>query len=127
MSKFWMSLAFVPVALGGVAAASVVPANAVAAVECEIHATAVPGGLRLESVVYGMPGSSGAYQLTLARSGAGGSSNVSQGGDFEIDGSGQAVVSVTEFNRSHRDNYNVEMTVEDFSGVSYCHQGTLAR
>lgn len=118
MTKFWKSLALVPLALG-LAAASAAPA----AVQCEIRASEVPGGLRLESVVYGAPGASGVYQLSLERSGSGGSSNVSQGGDFEIDGAGEAVVSVTEFNRGRRDGYDVTMTVEDAFGVSQCAHG----
>jgi len=123
MSKFRMSLAFLPLALG-CAAVSIVPANADAAA-CEIHAYDVAGGVRIESVVYGAPGSSGFYELSLARSGSGGTSNVSQGGEYEIDGAGEAVVSVTEFNRGSRDRYSVEMTVEDAHGVTHCDRGSL--
>ena len=124
MSKFRMSLAFLPLALG-CAAASIVPAHASAPAACEIRAYDVAGGVRIESVVYGAPGSSGSYQLSLARSGSGGTSNVSQGGEYEIDGAGEAVVSVTEFNRGSRDRYSVEMTVEDAHGVTHCDRGSL--
>ncbi|MBX3492205.1 MAG: hypothetical protein KF899_04545 [Parvibaculum sp.] len=124
MSKFRMSLAFLPLALG-CAAASLVPASAAAPAECEIRAYDVAGGVRIESVVYGAPGSAGSYQLSLVRSGSGGTSNVSQGGDYEIDGAGEAIVSVTEFNRSARDRYSIEMTVEDAFGVTHCDGGSL--
>lgn len=119
MSKFRMSLAFLPLALG-CAAASFGPANAAAIAACEIRTYDVAGGVRIESVVYGAPGSSGSYELSLARSGSGGTSNVSQGGDYEIDGAGEAIVSVTEFNRGSRDSFSVEMTVEDASGKVHC-------
>lgn len=124
MSKFRMSFVFLPLALG-CAAASIVAAHASAPAACEIRAYDVPGGVRIESTVYGAPGSSGSYQLSLARSGSGGTSNVSQGGDYEIDGDGEAVVSVTEFNRSVRDRYSVEMTIEDAYGVTHCDRGSL--
>ena len=124
MPKFRMSLALLPLALG-CAAASLVPASASAQAACEIRAYDVAGGVRIESVVYGAPGSSGSYQLSLVRSGSGGTSNVSQGGDYEIDDAGEAVVSVTEFNRGARDRYSVEMTVEDAYGVTYCDRGSL--
>ncbi|MBX3490628.1 MAG: hypothetical protein KF769_08445 [Parvibaculum sp.] len=124
MSKFRMSLAVLPLVLG-CAAASIASTNDVAPAGCEIRAYDVAGGVRIESVVYGAPGSAGSYQLSLVRSGSGGTSNVSQGGDYEIDDAGEAVVSVTEFNRGARDRYSVEMTVEDAYGVTYCDRGSL--
>lgn len=120
MSKFWIPLVALPLVLGCAATASVSSTVIPSSPQCEIRATGVPGGLRLESVVHGAPGSSGSYQLSLVRSGAGGTSNVSQGGDYEIDGAGEVVVSVTEFNRSVRDHYNIEMTVEGVFGKVHC-------
>jgi hypothetical protein len=127
MSKFWISLALIPLALGVAATSVASPAGNPASAQCEIRATAIPGSLRLEGVVYGVPGDAGSYQLTLARSGPGGTSNVSQGGDYVVDASGEAVVSVSEFNRGARDTLDAVMTIEDSYGVSSCERAYPTR
>lgn len=116
MNVKWASLFLVPLAFGCAAATASPPALA----SCEIRAIETSGNLRLESVVYGAPGDTGSYAMSFERSGAGGTSEVQQGGDFVIDETGEAVVSVTEVNRSGRDRFHARMTVEDYSGSYSC-------
>ena len=120
MSMKLTSMVCVPLLFGCVAAvASPPPAAPYEA--CEIRATDLPGGMmRLESVVYGAPGAYGSYQVSMERSGPGGTSNVSQGGDYEIGPEGDAVVSVTEVNRGPRDRYSAVMTIDSAAGPYSC-------
>ncbi|MBX3446453.1 MAG: hypothetical protein KF765_06850 [Parvibaculaceae bacterium] len=115
------SLVCVPLLVGCAAAIASPPPPLAQHEACEIRATDMPGGMmRLESVVYGAPGDWGNYQVSLARSGPGGTSNVSQGGDYEIGPNGDAVVSVTEVNRGPRDRYSAVMTIDGSSGPHRC-------
>jgi len=56
----------------------------VAPLACTIHAEKVQGGMRLEALVATQHQAAGTYQLTLAKAGPAGSSNVSQGGEFAL-------------------------------------------
>lgn len=121
MSLKLTSLVCVPLLVGCAAAIASPPSSLAPHEACEIRATDMPGGMtRLESIVYGAPGTHGSYQVSMARSGPGGTSNVSQGGDYEIGPHGDAVVSVTEVNRSPRDRYSAVMTVDGPSGPYRC-------
>ena len=60
---------------------------------CEVRATKVAGGIRLQAVAFSSSASSGEYELTVDKSGGGGSSNTSQGGDFEVGSGGESVLS----------------------------------
>lgn len=121
MSLKLTSLVCVPLLVGCAAAIASPPPPLAPHEACEIRATDMPGGMmRLESVVYGAPGAWGNYQVSLARSGPGGTSNVSQGGDYEIGPNGDAVVSVTEVNRGPRDRYSAVMTIDGASGPYRC-------
>jgi hypothetical protein len=104
MNIKWVSLFFVPLAFES----------------CEIRALETPSGMLFESVVYGMPGETGSYAVSFERSGSGGTSEVRQDGDFVIEESGEAVVSVTEVNRGARDRFHAHMTVESYSGSYSC-------
>ena len=57
-------------------------AEAEAPLACTINAQKVHDGLRLEALVATQQPSAGTYQLTLAKTGPAGSSEISQGGDF---------------------------------------------
>ncbi|MBC7103258.1 MAG: hypothetical protein H5U13_08565 [Parvibaculum sp.] len=116
MNTKWTSLFFIPFVFGCAAATASPPALDA----CEIRTIETPGGLRLESVVYGAPGESGSYAMSLERSGTGGTSEVRQDGDFVIDETGEAIVSVTEVNRSGHDRFHAHMTVESYSGSYSC-------
>lgn len=60
---------------------------------CEVRATKVSGGVRLQAVAFSGNAGSGEYELTVDKSGGGGSSNTSQGGDFEVGSGGESVLS----------------------------------
>ncbi len=121
MSMKLTSLVCVPLLFGCAAAIASPPPPAALHEACEIRAFDMPGGMmRLESVVYGAPGTYGSYQVTMERSGPGGTSNVSQGGDYEIGPKGDAIVSVTEVNRGPRDRYSAAMTVDSAAGPFSC-------
>ena len=116
MQLKWTSLVLVPIVFGCAAATASPPAPEA----CEIRAIETPAGLRFESVVYGAPGETGSYPMSVERSGSGGTSEVQQGGDFVIEENGEAVVSVTEMNRSARDSLHAHMTVENGYGSYSC-------
>lgn len=121
MSMKLTSLVCVPLLFGCAAAIASPPLPEAFHEACEIRAFDMPGGMmRLESVVYGVPGEWGSYQVSMARSGPGGTSNVSQGGDYEIGPDGDAVVSVTEVNRGPRESYSAVMTIDSASGPYRC-------
>ncbi len=121
MSMKLTSLVCVPLLFGCAAAIASPPVPEAFHESCEIRAFEMPGGMmRLESVVYGAPGAYGSYQVSMVRSGPAGTSNMSQGGDYEIGPDGDAVVSVTEVNRGPRDRYSAVMTVESPSGPYRC-------
>ncbi|WP_293337193.1 curli-like amyloid fiber formation chaperone CsgH [Parvibaculum sp.] len=71
-------------------------------------------------MVYGAPGEAGSYSMSLERAGSGGTSEVRQAGDFVIEDGGEAVISVTEFNRDARARLHAHMTVENGYGTYSC-------
>ena len=116
MRLIWTSFVFVPLVFGCAAATASPPVSDA----CEIRAIETSMGMRLESVVYGAPGSTGSYSLSFTKAGPGGTSEVRQGGDYEIGPEGDAVVSVTEVSHDARDGYSAVMTVDDRSGHYRC-------
>jgi hypothetical protein len=71
---------------------STMPANPLEKLSCEIRSVPVSGGLRLEAVALGEMGASGEYELVVAKSGGGGTSNVTQGGTFTVERGREAVL-----------------------------------
>jgi len=59
---------------------------------CEIRATAEGGGVRLEAVATAGISIAGDYDFVIARSGPGGSSDIRQGGTFDIAAGEEAVL-----------------------------------
>ena len=59
-------------------------ANKASDLSCEIRSSKSSGGVRLEALATGSAGATGEYEFVVAKSGGGGSSNVTQGGDFQI-------------------------------------------
>ncbi|MBA3518500.1 MAG: hypothetical protein H0T75_12865 [Rhizobiales bacterium] len=60
---------------------------------CEVRATKTAGGVSLQAVAFSDSAGSGEYELIVEKSGGGGSSNTSQGGDFEVGSGGESVLS----------------------------------
>lgn len=119
MKTFLIPFLCAPLAFG-CAAAIASSTEAAAPNACEIRMTEMPGGLRIEGIVYGTPGSTGNYRLELSKSGPSGVSDVRQGGDFMIDPSGETVVSVTEVGADTRSSYHAAMTVDGTAGPAHC-------
>jgi hypothetical protein len=86
----WSGRRFIPLALGlGVmvvasqASEHAAPAKAEAGpIRCEIQVKHEGGGVQLEGVVFASDAIAGSYRMQVRKTSAGGSSNVSQGGDF---------------------------------------------
>jgi hypothetical protein len=63
---------------------SAMPTKSPEKLTCEIRSVPVAGGVRLEAVALAAPGASGEYELLVAKTGGGGTSNVTQGGEFTV-------------------------------------------
>src|SRR5262244_3057659 len=100
MTKTSMTMLLIP-ALLCVAAFTAVTDRAARPTTCEIRVSRTSLGMKIDGVVRGRAGRSGSYQLALEKSGRGGNSDVSQGGDFTVSANGEAVVSETELNVTH--------------------------
>jgi hypothetical protein len=87
---------------------------------CEIRSTDIRGGVRLEAVVVGRGGASGEYEFVVAKSGSGGTSNVSQGGDFEIGAGKEAVVGEVTLGSAEKAKVKARLTVSSASGKNAC-------
>jgi len=107
MINVWLSLALVFLAFGNSALADSPPTQ----MRCEIRETVIPDGVRLESVVRGLPGKVGRYQLILQKTGSGGESTIGQGGAFTIGPSGESSVSTNELSMSAHDQIHVSLKV----------------
>ena len=87
---------------------------------CEIRSTDIRGGIRLEAVVVGRGGASGEYEFVVAKSGSGGTSNVSQGGDFEIGAGKEAIVGEVTLGSGEKAKVKARLTVSSANGKSAC-------
>lgn len=120
MTKVWMSLAAASLALGCAQSSGAAIPRPDMSPRCEIRATALPGGLRLEGVVCGKPGDIGSYRFMLDKDGSKGSSHVEQGGEFTIQPSGEVMTSATELNLGAHTSYKAVMTVSGPAGQFRC-------
>jgi curli production assembly/transport CsgH protein len=121
MSKTWLALSLAPLALAAVAAFGSAPTpHATSGARCEVRMTKIPEGLEIAGVMHGRPGATGSYQLRLAKSGAGGDSQVSQGGTYTISADSQTTVSESDFNPAPGDVYRVSMTATGAGGSVHC-------
>lgn len=66
-------------------------------VRCELKLTRTPHGVQLEALAHAIHAVEGEYQLTVSKSGTGGTSDVSQGGAFAIKAQSASVLGSTEF------------------------------
>jgi hypothetical protein len=112
-----VSLAAALLALGTVSLAQAQSAPG-SSLQCTIRAHATADGLTLEALVFGRPGSAGAYQFMLEKSGTGGMSNVNQGGDFSLPASGVQSVAATDINLDRGDSYHAMMSLD--AGKTSC-------
>ena len=87
---------------------------------CEIRSTDIRGGVRLEAIVIGRAGGSGEYQFVVAKSGGGGTSNISQGGEFEIRAGEETVVGEVTLGSREKAKVKARLTVGSGSGKLVC-------
>ncbi len=87
---------------------------------CEIRSTDIRGGVRLEALVLGRRGASGEYEFVVAKSGSGGTSNVSQGGDFEVGPGKETVVGEVTLGSGEKAKVKARLTVNSASGKTTC-------
>lgn len=85
------SLLVVPLALaaGTGAMAHKTPSDAVS---CEIRSSKTSGGILLEAVATGQAKATGEYEFVISKSGGGGTSDITQGGEFEIGPKEEAIL-----------------------------------
>lgn len=120
MSKAWIMAPLLALTLVAAAALGSAPPHAPPGARCEVRLTQIPEGLRIAGVVHGRPGVSGVYRLQLTKSGAGGDSQVSQGGAYTISASSETTVSESDFNLAPGDVYRVSMTATGATGAMHC-------
>ena len=122
MSKSLRLLAIIPLAIACASASGAPVPRSAALSKCEVRATAIPGGLRLEAIVRGTPGEVGSYQLALETSDADGISKAGQGGAFTVAAAGEVTVATNEFSLSHGQTYRADMKVSGPKGEENCTQ-----
>lgn len=89
-------------------------------VACEIVTETANGMVSIEPVVYGTPAATGSYSFRVASSGAGGRSNVSQGGSFSIPSSGAVTVGRVALGAGG--SYDAELTVDVAGATMTCEE-----
>lgn len=120
MSKSWMTLLLLPLALGCATTANSSDRQSSAPAQCEVRVHDMSGGKSLEGVVREAPGRSGSYDVAFEKLGSAGSSTVNQNGDFVVPSSGEVAVSRTDINLAPGDTYHLSMTVRDETGKTIC-------
>lgn len=89
-------------------------ASVSAAVTCDIRATRTALGVRLEAIAHADRAVRGAYAFDITARGAGGSSDVTQGGSFAVEAGGNgAIVGSVEIPSG---SYRVVLTLSDAAG-----------
>ncbi len=89
------------------------------AIDCAVRTTRTRNGVKFEAVAYGgaYDALSGEYEFVLTRSGAGGSSDVSQGGPFDVAPGETQVLSESEFNIDRGARVRARLVLRDSDGV----------
>lgn len=83
---------------------------------CEILATRTSAGLRIEALAYADRASSGEYSLIVTKSGAGGASDITQAGEFDVADAASALLGVAEFNLEPGARVHARLEVRDADG-----------
>ncbi len=139
MSKLFLSLAALTAMMACAAAATPDPAapayveapaedaemvlaQAFEGLACDIRATATSHGVLLEAVAWGAPGvsASGLYDFVINKSDDAGSSDVNQGGAFDLVGAEPQALGVAEFSVAPRGGYRAHLILRDVGGGVLC-------
>jgi hypothetical protein len=85
---------------------------------CEVRFTPTRHGLRIEAVAEGGYAARGEYQLVVRKSGRNGSSDIVQGGPFELSADSELTLSASEFNLERGDRYSAELELYNADGIA---------
>jgi CsgH protein len=103
----------------GVSAISLPAANPTSA-GCQIRASILPSGLRLEAVADAQAPIAGEYKLTVAKDSESGSSRNVQSGAFQADAGQQQVLATIILDRSAVGHYSATLSLEWDDGHESC-------
>lgn len=93
--------------------------DSVSEASCEVRLTPTRHGLRIEALAHAPYALAGEYDLVVSKSGPNGSSDVSQGGEFEAEAGEDVTLSATEFNVERGDRYRARLILSD-DGAELC-------
>lgn len=88
-------------------------------VQCEIRASKAPGGIELRAVAVADQSVAGQYDFVVQSQSAGGSSDVSQGGEFALRQGEERILGVVSVG-SGRPAYRAHLQVKDARGKLLC-------
>ena len=91
-------------------------------VSCEIRSEAVSGGVALAATAAADRPASGAYEFIVSKSGAAGTSNTAQSGDFELGSGEDAVLSEVTLGVDSGSRYVAELRLTFDGGTVFCRQ-----
>lgn len=87
-------------------------------VTCEIRMVKSGGGVELKGIVHAARAASGSYRFNISNDGSGGSSDVSQGGDFALAAGESTVVGEAAFGNA--DGLKARLSVSTSAGTTSC-------
>lgn len=93
------------------------PIAASAAMTCEIRATRTADGVRLESFAHASGPITGSYDLVVTKSGSAGSSDISQGGEFDTASGPSASLGASEISLERGARLHARLTVHADNGT----------
>lgn len=93
------------------------PVSASAAMTCEIRATRTADGVRLESFAHASGPITGTYDLVVTKSGSAGSSDISQGGEFDTTSAPSASLGASEISLERGARLHARLTVHGDNGT----------
>lgn len=115
-----LALPLIPVALAH--APSPEGAGSAEEVRCDIRATPMSGGVRLEGLVLSEQALSGTYAFEVRKQGAGGTSMSTQSGEFETSAERQEVVGEVGLGLERGASYSAKLTISWPGGEVSCVQ-----
>lgn len=91
--------------------------DAPSGVRCDIRATRTAHGVRLEAIAHADRAGHGVYDFVITAHGSGGSSDVTQGGRFDMAAGASAAIGTAEISSAR---YRAVLTLSDPSGAALC-------
>ena len=128
MSKLFVAVGIASaLAAGSMAAGSTPSANTPATagdrnLSCEVRATRTGNGVQLAALVHAHRPASGEYDLVITKLGAGGSSDISQGGEFAVAAGSTSVLGTAELGLEEHARFTARLTLHDAGGNTCAHE-----